>query len=155
MLREFRLDNQATARKVGGATADGLESALLEFLDRETDATFKDRFDRAKGIEEQLSVLTEYSRSHPDAFAKKPWLSNLRSFLIQSQRPDAMARRVREKLADPDGNPPFTVKEASFKLGKSRSTIYRWVVERKLKWHGSAGKIDTKSVKRLLDNQPE
>jgi hypothetical protein len=59
--------------------------------------------------------------------------------------------KVARKLQASSGNPTMTVGEVAHACGKSKSTIYRWLGEDKLRWSKVPGRILTESVKRLLE----
>jgi excisionase family DNA binding protein len=62
---------------------------------------------------------------------------------------------VADKLCAPEKFRLLTVAEAAEAFGVSKATIYRWQDEGKLKRSSIPGRIHTKSVLNLLDNDPD
>jgi excisionase family DNA binding protein len=61
-----------------------------------------------------------------------------------------LEERVRAKLQNQSPS-VMTVAEAAYALGKSESTIYRWLDEGKLRWSKTEGRIPTAEVRRLME----
>lgn len=68
---------------------------------------------------------------------------------LQAARED-LSDRVAKKLKNPNGNPLMTVGEVAWALGKSTSSIYRFLDEGKLSWSKVHGRISTAMVMSLL-----
>lgn len=64
--------------------------------------------------------------------------------------PEDLSDRVAKKLNNPNGNPLMTVAEVAWALGKSKSSIYRFLDEGKLSWSKVHGRISTDTVRALL-----
>ncbi len=77
----------------------------------------------------------------------------------RSPRQPALTKEEEEALKRKLGNPPvypaLSVREVAAAVGKSESTIYRWVETGKLKSSNVPGRVLTKSVKSLLKGRKD
>jgi len=92
--------------------------------------------------------VAEHSRKAAVQVATTPTETSPLSADLSGDLENSVAAKLNSKAPS-----LMTVAEAACALSKSKSTIYRYVDEDKLKWSKVKGRIPTSLVKRLMESE--